>query len=537
MKKIFLLLVILGSNLLTNRLSAQALGLNNATPDPSSILDMVSTSKGLLIPRMTTVQRTGIGAPANGLIVYDIDLKTLYYYDGPAATWRSVYSSAASSSALAWGISGNAGIIDGTDFIGTTDGADLDIRTNNTERMTIDGATGYVGIGIVSPVSTFHVSSPSTTSQTTLFDQYGSEAQIILRRANGTQVAPTAIQNGETTAYLNFSGYDGAAFTTDNASIKSKATQNWNATDNGSKLEFATVPNGSTVPVTAMTIDQNQSVLIGSANQFTVAATGNVTMADGTLLDLSQINASSSTEGFKLPQATNVSTGTAEGQIQWDTDGDLLQIGTGTSVKTIGIPNNIQAFTASGNWTKPAGVNWVWVKVWGGGGGGADGEANLSGGGGGGGGYAEGLIEVSGPAGTNYVVTVGAAGGAESNGGTSSFAGTSVTIQATGGTGSTNATGGAGGVGSNGTINLTGGTGGQGNGLDGGSAGAGGGSPMGGAGGGGGAGANVSNPGIAGTAGTFPGGGGGGGSEDNSAGSGGSGDGASGAAGFVIIYY
>ena len=60
---------------------AQSLGLNNATPDASSILDATATNRGILIPRMTTANRTAIAAPADGLLVYDTDLDAFYYYD------------------------------------------------------------------------------------------------------------------------------------------------------------------------------------------------------------------------------------------------------------------------------------------------------------------------------------------------------------------------------------------------------------------------------------------------------------------------
>jgi hypothetical protein len=51
---------------------------SSADPAASALLDLVSTSKGLLPPRMTTTQRNAIASPAEGLIVYDTDLHALY---------------------------------------------------------------------------------------------------------------------------------------------------------------------------------------------------------------------------------------------------------------------------------------------------------------------------------------------------------------------------------------------------------------------------------------------------------------------------
>ncbi len=53
----------------------------------SSVLDVKSTTKGLLPPRMTQVQRQAISSPATGLLVYQTDGSTgYYYYNGSAWT-------------------------------------------------------------------------------------------------------------------------------------------------------------------------------------------------------------------------------------------------------------------------------------------------------------------------------------------------------------------------------------------------------------------------------------------------------------------
>ncbi|MFH2094317.1 MAG: tail fiber domain-containing protein [Bacteroidota bacterium] len=52
----------------------------------SAMLDVKSVDKGLLIPRMTSVQRTGISVPATGLLVFDTTENSFYYYNGTAWT-------------------------------------------------------------------------------------------------------------------------------------------------------------------------------------------------------------------------------------------------------------------------------------------------------------------------------------------------------------------------------------------------------------------------------------------------------------------
>lgn len=53
--------------------SEESVGVGTATPAASAVLEVASTSKGFLFPRMTEAQRTGIGSPATGLMVYQTD--------------------------------------------------------------------------------------------------------------------------------------------------------------------------------------------------------------------------------------------------------------------------------------------------------------------------------------------------------------------------------------------------------------------------------------------------------------------------------
>jgi len=82
MKKITLLTFILFSIL-----SYAQVGINTNTPDSSSALDIESTTGGILIPRLTETQRDAISSPATGLMIYQTDQTTgFYFYDGIAWT-------------------------------------------------------------------------------------------------------------------------------------------------------------------------------------------------------------------------------------------------------------------------------------------------------------------------------------------------------------------------------------------------------------------------------------------------------------------
>lgn len=85
MKKIVFLIITFG---LINTTFSQtgSVGIGTTTPDNSAVLDVQSTDKGMLIPRMTTSQRTSISNAAKGLLVFDNTTGTFWFYNGNAWT-------------------------------------------------------------------------------------------------------------------------------------------------------------------------------------------------------------------------------------------------------------------------------------------------------------------------------------------------------------------------------------------------------------------------------------------------------------------
>ena len=70
--------------------SSGNLGIGTNSPSASSILDLTSTTKGFLPPRMTTTQKNAITSPATGLVVFDTTLAKLCVYTGSA--WETITS-------------------------------------------------------------------------------------------------------------------------------------------------------------------------------------------------------------------------------------------------------------------------------------------------------------------------------------------------------------------------------------------------------------------------------------------------------------
>jgi hypothetical protein len=86
MKKIILLIAML---LISGSVMFAQVAINEdgSAPDASALLDLYSTNKGVLIPRITSEQIAAINSPADGLMVYNSSDKHFYYYTTPANTW------------------------------------------------------------------------------------------------------------------------------------------------------------------------------------------------------------------------------------------------------------------------------------------------------------------------------------------------------------------------------------------------------------------------------------------------------------------
>ena len=73
--------------------TSNGVGLNTALPDANcSLLEVKSTTRGVLFPRMTTAQKLAITYPVAGLVVYDTDKGALCVYTDP--NWETITSAA-----------------------------------------------------------------------------------------------------------------------------------------------------------------------------------------------------------------------------------------------------------------------------------------------------------------------------------------------------------------------------------------------------------------------------------------------------------
>jgi hypothetical protein len=125
-------------------------GIGTPTPDASSILDLSSSTKGFLAPRMTTVERTAIATPAPGLLVYDVTVGCYFYYNG---AWNSLCQ-----------LSGPTGPVGATGVQGVTG------PTGPQGIQGITGSAGATGVqGITGPTGPGTICGTAASGYVTMF--------------------------------------------------------------------------------------------------------------------------------------------------------------------------------------------------------------------------------------------------------------------------------------------------------------------------------------------------------------------------------
>jgi len=172
-----------------------AINTTGAPADPSAILDISSTTQGLLAPRMTELQRTNISLPVAGLMVYQTDNTTgFWYYDG--AQWVQAVGPAGPIGATGFLASGNAA--------GNTpywDGTQWVVNSSN-----IHNAGSSVGIGTNTPETTAKLDVSSTTQGMLM-------PRMTEVQRNAINLPATGLLVYQTDATAGFYYYDGTAWT------------------------------------------------------------------------------------------------------------------------------------------------------------------------------------------------------------------------------------------------------------------------------------------------------------------------------------
>ena len=201
-------------------LKSQNIGINvtGAAADKSAMLDVVSTTKGFLMPRVTDT--TSVLAPASGLLIYRQTAPAgFFYHNGTTNTWVPLLTNSTANGG--WALSGNAnttastsaiGVAANNNYIGTNNNSALVIATTTGgvtyERARISNS-GNVGIGNNSPAALLDI---GTNGNTAVMRLEGNTSGYVGIQSNATA--------GNWTLTLPTSGgLNGYALTTDGTGI------------------------------------------------------------------------------------------------------------------------------------------------------------------------------------------------------------------------------------------------------------------------------------------------------------------------------
>lgn len=252
-------------------------GIGTTAPDPSAILDLTSSDKGFLCPRLTTAQMNSVAAPATGLFIYNTTLSAFYYYNGTA--WVPFLAPS-----NAWQLTGNTGTSAETNYLGTADGNALVIKTNAIQRMVVM-STGEVGVGATAPISKFAVGDGNVSLTNTL----NTASQLNFYEPSGSG--------------NNYTGFKAGAMASDIVytlpTTAPTAGQVLTAGATPTTLQWSTVSSGTTD--TLWFVGAGTSSLVGRGNNNTGA--GNYSIAAG------QNNSASGANSVAIGGLGNISSG------------------------------------------------------------------------------------------------------------------------------------------------------------------------------------------------------------------------------------
>lgn len=150
----------------TLQVTAQNVGVNadGTLPDSSAMLDVKSTAKGFLTPRMLAAQRLAITRPATGLLVYQTDGASGFYFNrgsAAAADWQYLGAAGATGPVGATGAAGETGATGATGVTGATGatgaaGANALVKTS-TEPAGVNCASGGVKVEVGTDINNNNV--------------------------------------------------------------------------------------------------------------------------------------------------------------------------------------------------------------------------------------------------------------------------------------------------------------------------------------------------------------------------------------------
>ena len=204
--------------LFENNFQAQV-GINTTTPNSSSVLDIVGSNKGLLIPRIALTGSSDtvtVPLPANSLMIYNTasvnDVQPGYYYwSTTAGRWTKVLDDLKPIVMTGWSLTGNSGMVNGVNFIGTSDNVDVIFKRNNIVSGVLNTTNTIFGVNSLT-ANTIGLNNTAVGTNNLISNTTGS-----MNTAIGAEVLSsnkTGIQNtgyGYRALYSNLDGNNNVA--------------------------------------------------------------------------------------------------------------------------------------------------------------------------------------------------------------------------------------------------------------------------------------------------------------------------------------
>jgi len=281
-------------------------GTVNQNYNTDALIDMQSTSKGLLLPRVELTGTTAaapLAAHTAGMVVYNTvsagsggtAVSPGYYYND-GTQWVKIGSAAAIS---AWGQYGNTGTTPTANWIGTNDVADFVTKTNGAERLRVTSG-GKLLVGTATSLTgganaLVQINNGTTNGALQIVDGTQGAGKVLTSDANG--LATWTDGSGLAWTLKGNSG-----ITANNAaygSSLSAGTGNWLGTINSADLILAANNKEG------LRVNTAQQVLIGTTTVPTGGTTAKVIIDNGTTNGAIQIKDGTQGDGKVLTSDAN----------------------------------------------------------------------------------------------------------------------------------------------------------------------------------------------------------------------------------------
>ena len=269
----------------SDRANAQSVGISNVaiTADPSSILELRTTSKGLLIPRMTAANKSSLTATAaNGLLIYQTDgTSGFYFFNGLA--WVNLGAGSVSSVGLTTGSAGTDVAVLGSP-LSANGSITLNIPTSSATNRGALSSTDWSTFN--SKQATISATSPLTLTGTSIgIVNQGTSTTVLHGNAAGnasfgalslvSDVTGTLpISNGGTGQITYTDGQLLIGNTTGNTLTKATLTagNGITITNGNGRIEIAATPYTGTFIPTNFTNTTTTTITATSSTAYTVPA-------------------------------------------------------------------------------------------------------------------------------------------------------------------------------------------------------------------------------------------------------------------------